>query len=516
MSGKFVPVVHAGSDDRPDEADTAFAAWSVASALNRLGYQSEVVQLGFDLTQLQSLKERQPLAVFNLVDAINGDDRLIGVVPSVLEHLELPFTGGGSEAFANTRSKCLSKEILRAAGVPSAGWSGDGSGCDPSLQYIVKSDALHGSLGMDEKSVVGGAEAAAEIASRSASFGGRFFCEQFIEGREFNVAMMGQGRLGDQARCLPIQEIDFTGFPEDRPKIVDYGAKWDGDDAAYHTTNRRFGLEKTEPALAERLQRISMQAWQALSLNGYARVDFRVDAAGNPYVLEVNVNPAIAPDAGFPAAALEEGVAYDQMVQTLLQLSLNMPDRSQPDREPSVAITAKQADSDKSETTSIQSKTATIKWRTQVTTSDIGAICELVRQTGFFSADEIAIAGELVEERLKKGAASGYEFIIAEQGDVIAGYACFGKIDGTDSSFDLYWIAVNPVCQRQGWGRRILNKAETIMREMGASLVYVDTSSSDKYRATRAFYEEMGYVENARLENFYHKGDGKVIFVSTF
>jgi D-alanine-D-alanine ligase len=499
MNGKFVPVIHAGSDDRPDEADTAFAAWSVASALNKLGYQSEVVQLGLDLTPLQSLKERQPLAVFNLVDAINGDDRLVGIVPTVLEHLELPFTGAGSEAFANTRSKCLSKEILRTAGVPSAGWSADGSGCDPSLQYIVKSDALHGSLGMDEKSVVGGAEAAAEIASRTARFGGQFFCEQFIEGREFNVAMMGHG---DQARCLPIQEIDFTGFPEDRPRIVDYGAKWDGDDAAYHTTKRRFGLEQSEPALAERLQRISMQAWQALFLNGYARVDFRVDAAGNPYVLEVNVNPAIAPDAGFPAAALEEGVAYDQMVETLLQLSLSMPEKVQP-----VLIAAEQVNSSKHET-------ATINWREHVTTRDIGAICELVRQTGFFNTDEIAIAGELVEERLKKGPASGYEFIIAEQGGVIAGYACFGKIDGTDSSFDLYWIAVNPGCQRQGWGRKILNKAESIMRDMGASLIYVDTSSSDKYRATRAFYEEMGYVEAARLENFYHKGDGKVIFVS--
>ncbi|MEX0695773.1 MAG: GNAT family N-acetyltransferase [Rhodospirillales bacterium] len=509
MSGEFVPVIHAGSDDRPDEADTAFAAWSVASALNRLGYQSEVVQLGLDLSPLQVLKARQPLAVFNLVDAINGDDRLIGVVPSVLEHLALPFTGGGSEAFANTRSKCLSKEILRSAGVQSAGWSSDGSDCDPSLKYIVKSDALHGSLGMDEKSVISGADAAAEITSRSSRFGGRFFCEQYIEGREFNVAMIGQGRPGGPARCLPIQEIDFTGFPDDRPMIVDYGAKWDGDDAAYHTTNRRFGLEKTEPALADRLQRISMQAWHALSLNGYARVDFRVDAAGNPYVLEVNVNPALAPDAGFPAAALEEGMDYEQMIQTLLQLSLNIADSEQP-----LPIAAEQADSNLVEAPGIDQENAAISWRTQVTPNDIGAICELVRQTGFFNADEVAIAGELVEERLTKGAASGYEFIIAEQGGVIAGYACFGKIDGTDSSFDLYWIAVNPACQRQGLGRKIMNKAESIMREMGASLIYVDTSSSDKYRATRAFYLSMGYVENARLDNFYHEGDGKVIFVS--
>ncbi len=505
----FVPVIHAGSDDRPDEADTVFAAWSVASALNKLGYQSEIIQIGFDLGVLETLASRKPLCIFNLVEAIGGDDRLSGLAPSMLEHLGVPFTGGGADAFAGTLSKCLSKKVLQAAGVPCPAGSDDGTDCPPDLQFIVKSDAMHGSQGMDEKSVVRGADAAQEIANRTLRFGGRFFCEQYIEGREFNVAVIGEG---EDVRCLPIQEIDFTGFPEGRPKIVDYSAKWDGGDIAYHTTNRRFGLESKEPALAENLIRLSLLAWRALALNGYGRVDFRVDEAGNPYVLEVNVNPAIAPDAGFPAAAREAGMEYPQMVERILATAINS--RSGVLAVP-VSLTQKQTVSPERVQVPVRDTGApAITWREEVTKSDIGDICALVRATGFFNEAEVGIAGELVDERLSKGSASGYEFIIAEQGGKIVGYACFGKIDGTEASFDLFWIAVSPDCQRQGLGRKVMRKAEEIMHGVGAMLIYVETSSSDKYSVTRAFYESMGYQEKARLDDFYKKGDGKIIYVA--
>ena len=117
-------------------------------------------------------------------------------------------------------------------------------------------------------------------------------------------------------------------------------------------------------------------------------------------------------------------------------------------------------------------------------------------------------------ERLAKGAPSGYEFLIAEKEGRIAGYACFGKIDGTEAAFDLYWIAVDPSFQGMGLGREILRRSEGIMSAMGARYIYVDTSSSDAYLSTRAFYTAMGYEEKARLDDFYRSGDGKVIFVS--
>lgn len=497
----FVPVVHAGRDDRPDELDTINAAEAVAQALGRLGYSSEVVRIGLDLSRLHELAARRPVCVFNLVDAINGDDALIGLVPSVLEHLGVPFTGCGSSAFAETASKIRTKRTFRHLGVPTAEWSEDGGNCDPVRRYIVKSDSQHGSLGMDANSVVSGDRVQKEIVARTARFGGCFFAEEFLDGREFNVALL-DGVAG--VRILPVQEIDFDGFPEDRARIVDYGAKWDETDIAYRTTNRKFGLEDREPALADMLIAISEQVWSVFSLHGYARVDFRV-SGGEPYVLEVNANPAIAPDAGFAAAAAELGIHFDNLIEMIVdaaKVAGTSPDLPEANETPSRHIIAPDA------------VEGSLRWRRDVAQADILAIAGLVRATGYFRDDETAIAAELVEERLSKGSASGYEFLIAELDGKIAGYACFGKIDGTADAFDLYWIAVDPALQGRGVGREILRRSESVMRELGAGRVYIDTSSSDKYRSTRAFYNAMGYTEQARLDDYYAKGDGKVIFTA--
>lgn len=503
MDKGYVPVIHAGRDDRPDELDTVHAAGIVAATLSSLGYRSDIFRVGLDFGVLNEIAGRKPKCVFNLVDALEGNDALIGLVPSFLEHLGLPFTGCGSEAFNLTRSKSRTKGMMRQLGVPTADWSEDGAGCLPSARYIVKSDTLHGSQGIDENSVVSGARVRHEIAERAMRYGGRFFCEKFIEGREFNVALVEDL---DAVRVLPIQEIDFAGFPDNRNRIVDFAAKWNDEDVAYHTTNRRFGIEKENPAFARHLTEISKTVWREFSLRGYARIDFRVDD-GNPYVLEINANPAISPDAGFAAAAGEAGISYAALLEELLGLACGQIQRSESASSNIVTIPT-------GDQVGMEAGRPAIVWRRDVTPSDAAEIASLVRATGYFTSDEAQIASELVSERLAKGAASGYEFIIAEQAGRIAGYACFGKIDGTEAAFDLYWIAVDPALQGRGLGREILRRAEGCMQAMGATHVYVDTSSSETYNATRAFYTAMGYDEKARLDDFYRNGDGKVIFVS--
>ncbi len=497
----YVPVIHAGREDRPDEIDTVHAAEIVAATLSSLGFRSEVIRTGLDLQKLHDLAARQPACVFNLVDGIDGDDSLIGLVPAVLEHLGVPFTGCGTESFNLTLSKCRTKQMLRLLDLPTADWSEDGANCKPQCRYIVKSDTHHASRGMDEKSVVPGREASREITERAARFGGRFFCEEFIDGREFNVALMGSA---DSVKVLPIQEIDFDGFPDNRARIVDYAAKWDENNAAFHTTNRRFGLELREPALAQKLVTISETVWHAFGLKGYARIDFRVNCT-TPYILEINTNPAIAPDAGFAAAAAESGIAYGPLLEKIISLA-DEPYKAGGGDHPQI--------SRQQPLSRIRQKNLPqLLWREEVVPSDEKAIAALVKATGYFTEDEVDIAAELVRERLTKGSASGYEFIIAELDNRIVGYACFGKIDGTEAAFDLYWIAVDPACQGQGIGRHIMRKAEQLMSAMGAQTVYVDTSSSERYTSTRAFYKSVGYHEQARLDDFYRRGDSKVIFV---
>ncbi|MCB1504308.1 MAG: GNAT family N-acetyltransferase [Hyphomicrobiaceae bacterium] len=153
-----------------------------------------------------------------------------------------------------------------------------------------------------------------------------------------------------------------------------------------------------------------------------------------------------------------------------------------------------------------------IVWREFVTSDDEERVRSLVAATGFFTADEIEIAAELVRERVEKGTASGYEFIMAEVADKLAGYACFGPIAGSDLSHDLYWIAVASDVRGHGIGHLIMRKVEAAVKTRGGRIVYADTSSSAKYAATRAFYIAQGFRQQALLPDFYRRGDGKVIF----
>ncbi len=157
-----------------------------------------------------------------------------------------------------------------------------------------------------------------------------------------------------------------------------------------------------------------------------------------------------------------------------------------------------------------------LSYRTGVCRKDVDSIGRLVEATGFFSVEEIGIARELIEERLRRGMESGYFFLFAEEAHNLAGYACFGPIPGTTQSFDLYWIAVHPSFQGKGIGRSLLQAAEQEMLKKGAGRVYVDTSSRPQYAPTRQFYAACGYRTCAVLEDFYAPGDGKIIYVKIF
>lgn len=150
-------------------------------------------------------------------------------------------------------------------------------------------------------------------------------------------------------------------------------------------------------------------------------------------------------------------------------------------------------------------------WRDSVSRADAARIKTLVAATGMFSTEEIDIAEELVLERVTKGRASGYEFVLAERDGRLAGYACFGQIPGSEISHDLYWIAVGPDDQGAGLGRKIAQRVEAAIRRAGGRQIYADTSSADAYAPTRAFYERMGFTAAAQLPDFYRPGDGKTI-----
>jgi acetoin utilization deacetylase AcuC-like enzyme/GNAT superfamily N-acetyltransferase len=151
-------------------------------------------------------------------------------------------------------------------------------------------------------------------------------------------------------------------------------------------------------------------------------------------------------------------------------------------------------------------------WRYELRPEDPERIRRLVELTGFFNPGEIDIAEELPRERLSKGDASGYFFVIAEHYSRMVGYTCYGPIAGSAESYDLYWIAVHPDFQRRGLGRLLIRETEGLIKKAGGGRIYVDTSERAQYASTRMFYESCGYQLEAILKDFYAPGDGKCIF----
>lgn len=153
-----------------------------------------------------------------------------------------------------------------------------------------------------------------------------------------------------------------------------------------------------------------------------------------------------------------------------------------------------------------------IHWREAVRAHDVEAIRALVEETGYFNTAEAAMAAELVAERVQRGRASGYEFVVAEDNGRLAGFACFGPIAATDNRHDLYWIAVARAHQRSGLGRALLSRVEAAVMAQGGKRIYIETSSTETYSGTRRFYRAMTYQKIAEIPDFYRAGDAKVIF----
>lgn len=318
-----VLVVHSdlGADPAPDDLDTLTAADAIAAALRRQGHEARLAPFSVEPVALRRTLEGADL-VFNMVETVFGEDSLACLAPSLFEALGVPYTGSPAAPLALAADKPLAKRVLRASGLPTPDWSDppEWTGLDDRQTYIVKSATEDASLGLDDGSVVRG-RAAVIARARGAGerYGGRWFAEAYVEGREFNVALL---EIDGALQVLPVPEMRFEAWPTGKPRIVGYGAKWDeaSDDAV--RTVRAFGLERETPALAQALADLARGAAQLFGIRGYARIDFRVDGAGNPFLLEINPNPCIAPDAGFAAAAAQAGVAYDAMIGSILDAAL--------------------------------------------------------------------------------------------------------------------------------------------------------------------------------------------------
>lgn len=340
-----VVVLHndVSGDTSPSDLDVLQQRDAVLAALRQLGHRAESWSCTLDLRATkQRLESARPDVVFNLVESLAGTDRLVPAATLLCEALQLPYTGVPTGALLIANGKLTTKRQLIRAQLPTAPWyagrparweglarvqpndpaAAPGQDAVRLAPLIVKAVWEHASFAMGDDAIVtpaSDAELAELLQARQRSTGQPYFAEPFIAGREFNLSVLAteSGR-----EVLPPAEIVFDDYPSDKPRIVGYQAKWDDASFEYHHTPRRFEFPPTDRALVDELVRLAAACWDEFGLRGYARVDFRVDAEGRPWILEINANPCLSLDAGFAAAVAHAGLTYEQAIDRIVRDAL--------------------------------------------------------------------------------------------------------------------------------------------------------------------------------------------------
>ncbi len=269
----------------------------------------------FSKDLIHTLLEISPKFVFNLCEEINGKCELEMCIAGLLELMGIPYTGSDPFALGLALNKFHVKQILRSAGIPTARgflrYPGQKVTIPRGMRFpmIVKPSREDASLGINSHSVCHTPEELErQILYIHEVYEQEALIEEYLDGREFNVSVIGD----QEPEVLAIQEIDFIGLPEGEPRIVSYRAKWD-EESAFYSCTVPICPAVVSKRLENRIKDIAVRSHLCVGCRDYSRVDMRTDARGNLYVLEVNPNCDISPNAGFARAARAAGYSYPEM-----------------------------------------------------------------------------------------------------------------------------------------------------------------------------------------------------------
>jgi D-alanine-D-alanine ligase len=310
-----------GEPNWESSADVLAQVEAIEGALTELGQPHVRIPFTRDLGRFVSqVQTAGIIKAFNLCESVDEDPLLIGHPAAVLELLAIPFTGSSAMALLLSTDKLTVKRLLTASGLrtPAFFLYEGGEVLRPAglnFPVILKPRFQDASIGIEQESVV---EESTELLPRLEELYARYgaiLVEEYVVGREFNVSLFGYPK----ARVMPLAEIDFSGFPAELHRIVSYKAKWDEESFEYHHTQRIFPDNLPEP-LQQAMRHMAQECFHLFGLRDYARVDLRLDQQGHLTILEINANPCLSPDAGFPAAVAEGSMTYTEMVGEFLRL----------------------------------------------------------------------------------------------------------------------------------------------------------------------------------------------------
>lgn len=309
----------------PTEPQPDVVVEQVADALAQAGHQATAQTIQSDVTALvRGLESARPDLVFNLVESF-GDDIIGGLmgVTGVLDLLEVPYTGGGPGELYLQEDKALSKKLLAyeqvlypdfAAFAPNADFE---TGGRLRMPLFVKPLRMDASLGIDDRSLVRNTQELMErVLHIQKKFGDTALAEEYIEGREFYVGVLGNQEL----TAFPPIEMDFSGLPDGAPRILDNQAKFDESSVQFQGT--KAVLADLEPELKARLQKAALDAYRALRVRDYGRIDMRLTDSGEIYVIEVNASCYLERGSEFAMSAKAAGIDYVDLINRIADLAV--------------------------------------------------------------------------------------------------------------------------------------------------------------------------------------------------
>jgi len=303
-------------DALPDELDVLDQVDFVEKNINLLDIETFRKGITDDfMNEVAVLAADKPDFVFNLVESINNRGELCYFIPALLNMHSLPYSGSPLEAIFITTSKVLTKKTLKKAGIntPQSYSPSEFSKLVPRNKYIIKPVWEDGSLGITGDSVFT-YQPGFEVRFKDYS-DNHWFIEEYIDGREFNISLIYSDKGPE---VLPPAEIIFHNYTEDKPRIVDFKAKWEAGSFEYENTIRDFPGDDLNPVLKERITSTALQCWNEFRLKGYARIDMRIDSNNTPYVIEVNANPCLSPDGGIVAATIAAELPFTDVLQRII------------------------------------------------------------------------------------------------------------------------------------------------------------------------------------------------------
>ncbi|MGL6075341.1 MAG: GNAT family N-acetyltransferase [Fimbriiglobus sp.] len=493
-----LPVDHPDSDS---EHDILYTADGIARILQQAGILVERLGIQADPTVLwKGLQASKPDAVFNLYEGLAKWGDTEAFVSGLLELSKVSFTGSPTQPLLLCRSKPLTKQLLKGAGLPTADFMTFDSGpvpiCPLPWPVIVKPGEEDASVGIEQASVCRTQEELeARVAYLRQNYGPSILVERFIRGREFNVAVIERNGIPE---TLPFSEIFFVP-PTDKPDlwpIVSFSAKWHPGTVDF-TATPVVNPAVVDPELHERVRTLALQAFHLLGCRDYARVDFRVDETGQPYILEVNPNPCISPLAGLAAGLESAKIPYADFIIGLVKQALSRSPRPeliadigtiQP--EPSVVPHV--------------SKTRSNGELRPGKRADILAITRFVSNVDW--ATKIASILEVKESHARRC------YVLEDELSEVVAVAIVEVTDSQHGVAVWEYVSVSAEHRQRGHARQLLTKLEASLAQEGVRLLLAHTSSSPAEASVRQFLQRLDWRTIGEWTEYYRDGYSRLTY----